>query len=160
MNLKKQIKEKKNQIKNEELDKYHKRTAKIDQKIDKAMNKLDQKAADSRKVAGFKLYKRSWVRGILWLLQFWLEVGIGFSVTLYLASSILPMIGNNIGHALGLTTEASLIDQVNLMFLPTAFVGIILIVCDLIFLKWLWSKMNKYLGRIRRNSFEKDLKGL
>lgn len=148
MDYKKEIKKKKIAIKKQEIENYHQKTDEIDKKLDKYKTKKVVTPIDFFKLGYF------W-RSFIWLIQIWLEVLIAFVMIMYTAESVLPVIGNNIGHALGLSTNSKLIDQVNLMYLPTIFCGVFLVIGEYLILKYIWKFFNYEFGKVRMRSKEK-----
>lgn len=165
--LKDQIKKRQKELDKERKENTQKKIEQIDQKFKPVEQKLAQTQAQVRKNSPYFSQNDHWYdfiingslwRGFLWLVQALIEMCIGYGLAQYTASSLISEIGNSIGHAMGLTNESSLIDKVNLMFLPTAFMGAFLLVAIFIFLKILWRGLNKPFGRWRMHSLIKHQK--
>lgn len=135
MKLSKQIKLKTKQIKKEERKKYNDRSAKLDQKVEQ----IGQAAKLKNKTANQKLIDKikggALIRGLWWFVQFWIEVSIIMLTCQVGAQTILPRIGLILGHASGLTTKADIIDKVNIMFIPTEFIGLIMVLAVYIYIR-------------------------
>lgn len=147
---KKYLKKQAKQIKKEQDQKTKKQIIKADQVIDK----LDVKRHKlMRKLFGEKitlwLLEGNIGRGILWLIQDWVIVMLGIAITMWLMTVVLPNMGNMIGHAAGLTTEAALIDQENLMFNPMLFFDLMCLVSVWLLLRLVWQWLNKWFGHWR-----------
>lgn len=149
MKLSKQIKLKTKQIKKEEREKYNERSAKLDQKVKQIGQtaKLKNKTANQRLIE--KIKGGALIRGFWWFVQFWIEVSIIMLTCQVGAQTILPRIGLILGHASGLTTKADIIDKVNIMFIPTAFIGLIMVFGCLYLYKISWTYLTKWFDKLR-----------
>lgn len=149
MKLSKQIKLKTKQIKKEEREKYNDRSAKLDQKVEQIGQtaKLKNKTANQRLIE--KIKGGALIRGFWWFVQFWIEVSIIMLTCQVGAQTILPRIGLILGHASGLTTKADIIDKVNIMFIPTAFIGLIIVFGCLYLYKISWKYLTKWFDKLR-----------
>lgn len=155
----KEIHTKAKDIKQEEKAKYQEKAKKLDKKYDQKANKA-KKEVISNQACLFegKSFKElvtrsdSWYRGFLWLIQVWLFWLVVFYTTIFIAYSVLPSLGNNFGHALGLSIHADIIDKVNLMFIPTMFTGLGVLVAEYIIFRWFWKVLNRLFGNLRFKS--------
>lgn len=149
MKLSKQIKLKAKKIKKEEQEKYNERSNKLDQKV----VQIGKDAKSKNKVTNQKLVNKikggALIRGLWWFVQFWIEVSIIMLTCQVGAQTILPRIGLILGHASGLTTKADIIDKVNIMFIPTAFIGLIMVFGYLWLYKISWKYLTKWFDKLR-----------
>lgn len=152
--IKRRIKESKKQIDAEEEKKYKERTAKVDKKIDKMAEKAKTKKDFLFKVDPLKVLSQvdSYYRGILWLIQAFIEFTVGWSLSFYLVTTAIPIIGNMIGHINQVRLNSPTIDIQNAMTTPTLLAGMFIMFLDILFLKYLWRFMNVILGRLRAYS--------
>lgn len=156
---KKEIHTKAKDIKQEEKAKYHEKTKELDKNYDQKANAAKKEVISNQAyLFGGKSFKElvtqgdSWYRGFLWLIQVWLFWLIVFYTTIFIAYSFLPSLGNNFGHALGLSVHADIIDKVNLMFIPTMFTGLGILVAEYIIFRWFWKVLNRLFGHLRYKS--------
>lgn len=149
MKLSKQIKLKTKKIKKEEREKYNDRSAKLDQKVEQIGQtaKLKNKTANQRLIE--KIKGGALIRGFWWFVQFWIEVSVIMLTCQVGAQTLLPRIGLILGHASGLTTKADIIDKVNIMFIPTAFIGLIMVFGCLWLYKISWKYLTKWFDKLR-----------
>ena len=149
MKLSKQIKLRAKKIKKEEQEKYNERSSKLDQKVEQIGQtaKLKNKTANQRLIE--KIKGGALIRGFWWFVQFWIEVSIIMLTCQVSAQTILPRLGLILGHASGLTTKADIIDKVNIMFIPTAFIGLIMVFGCLYLYKISWKYLTKWFDKLR-----------
>lgn len=165
-NIKKQIKQKNKEIKNEESQRVKKEQAIADAKSDERIKKAEKAQKSARATWNYvfggtihdvftdgRIY-----RAILWFLQAFVEADIVFSVSMWFVTNELYQMGEAIGHGAGVTTESNMIDKVNMMFIPTAFMGLVCFSGIMAGAWLLWKLMNKIFGRLRlRSKFKHDL---
>lgn len=156
---KREIKQKSGEIKQEEKEKYNKKIQELDHVYDQKAKQAKTDVLENQKyLFGGKSFKElvmqsdSWYRGFLWVIQVWLFGLIVFYTTMVIGFSFLPTIGNNFGHALGLSIHADIIDKMNLMFIPTMFIAGATLVIEFIVFKWLWKIFNCLFGHLRYKS--------
>ena len=149
MKLSKQIKLKTKQIKKEEQEKYNERSTKLDQKAEQIGQtaKLKNKTANQKLID--KIKDGTLIRGFWWFVQFWIEASIIMLTCQVSAQTILPRLGLILGYASGLTTKADIIDKVNIMFIPTAFIGLIMVFGCLYLYKISWKYLTKWFDKLR-----------
>lgn len=149
MKLSKQIKLKTKQIKKEEQEKYNERSTKLDQKVEQIGQtaKLKNKTANQKLID--KIKDGTLIRGFWWFVQFWIEASIIMLTCQVSAQTILPRLGLILGYASGLTTKADIIDKVNIMFIPTAFIGLIMVFGCLYLYKLSWKYLTKWFDKLR-----------
>lgn len=164
--LKKQIKAKKKEIDQEKDKKIADQEKEIDKKFDNFSSKMEDFKAREKAKSPLQLRKLenksawSWFtdgaiwRGFLWLVQVIIFIAPSYATAQAIASSVLPEIGNAIGHSVGLTTSSKMIDVVNLMFIPTAFMGLFYLAMLLTIMYWFWRLLNKLFGKWRLHSMQ------
>lgn len=165
-NLKKQIKQKNKEIKQEEDAKVKAQQAKVDAKSDKMIEKAEAQQKSARTTWNYVFggtirdvfIDGRIFRGILWFLQGFIEADIVFSVAMWFVTNQLYQMGEAIGHGAGITTDSNMIDKVNMMFIPTAFMALVCFAGLMVGAVLLWKFMNKIFGRLRiRSKFKHGL---
>lgn len=155
MRLNKAIKLKAKQIEKDEQSKYKKRTENVDRKAQALGEKAKAKNKSQNQKLIDKIKNGALVRAFWWLVQFWIEVSLIMFTMQLSAQTILPRAGVILGHAAGLTTKADIIDKVNIMFIPTGFLGLALLVFLLMLYKASWKKLTEWFGILRDRSLKK-----
>lgn len=149
MKLSKQIKLKAKKIKKEEQEKYNERSSKLDQKVVQIGKDAESKNKATNQRLINKIKGGALIRGLWWFVQFWIEVSIIMLTCQVGAQTILPRIGLILGHASGLTTKADIIDKVNIMFIPTAFIGLIMVFGYLWLYRISWKYLTRWFDKLR-----------
>lgn len=159
-NLKKQIKQKNKEIKEEEAKKVKQQQDKLDAKSDKMVKHAEKTQRDARTTMNYifggtihDVFTDGRIfRGFLWALQIFIEADIVFSVAMWFVTNQLYQMGEAIGHGAGITVDSNMIDKVNMMFIPTAFMALVCFAGVMAGAVLLWKLMNKIFGRLRMRS--------